>query len=252
MILNVSVIHPLLLDKCQIVSVDFVSNSPEFTPMRMEGTSPPCLQGLHCWGGGEELLGRSTLWSKSYGQEQNKNVGHLQEDHTSGLCSPCTKEESPDLMIPREPQAAHASLPCTFILCIQAPSQGCLYHSHSTVWGTVHSRKEFSAFKDMTKTYNTKRARKEEVISCVSSGGSLAWPVETQLCQVQGWCPFWSSWALLTERKTRITPKPSCCSKFSAHQWGMILQLCSSWLPLAIIFIPFSQLVPCLHDMWKY
>lgn len=37
----------------------------------------------------------------------------------------------------------------------------------------------------------------------------------------------------------------------SAHWWDTILQHCSSWLPLAIIFIPFSQLVPCLHDMWK-
>lgn len=154
--------------------------------------------------------------AKSPGHEQKENAEHPQEDHTSGFCSLCAKEELRDLVILGEPQTACISHPCMFILCIQAPSQGHLYHSHSAMWVTVHGTKEFLAWTiRQDKPNHMKKAQRGR-----SYFLSVIWEIIGMAslkpnCARLWYCCGFSSWAVLTKWK----PKLSSCSKFSAHRW---------------------------------
>lgn len=174
----------------------------------------------------EGFPGRSTSSSRSSGQDKRKrwNIYKRKRWNIYKRIVLFPKENCG--IGPGEPWAA---LPPLAVLCIPAPSLGCFYH-------TQHQHCPWQKRVSSLARQDKYRRRKEVRLWMAYLNSRL-----------QSWCVFHPA-----ERKPQSLSEPGSCTKFSAHQWVMIFQHCSPWLPLAIIFIPFSQLVPCLHDRWKY
>lgn len=90
MIINISIAHPLLQDKCQIFLGDFMSDCPESGPLCTERASP-----LLCYALTAGVEGKSCLaeahHGQSCGEEEKEDVEHLQEDCVSVFCLGCVK-----------------------------------------------------------------------------------------------------------------------------------------------------------------
>lgn len=186
--------------------------------------NPSGLECVHCW---EEA--ESCLAGAHHNQEVLDRIRGKYEVSTRRLCWLLAKETRGI-----GPGGPWTALPSLHVPCIQTPSQGWFCYTHTTC-GLPMVEKSFQP----CKTRQTqKESRGEEGFTWVPPG----------------------RW------RARLNPKPGvlftqlrekhnlCLSqtKVSAHQWLMIFQYCSPWLSLALIFILFSQLVPCLHVRWKY
>lgn len=90
MIINISIAHPPLQDKCQIFLGDFMSDCPESGPLCTERASP-----LLCYALTAGVEGKSCLaeahHGQSCGEEKKEDVEHLQEDCVSVFCLGCVK-----------------------------------------------------------------------------------------------------------------------------------------------------------------
>lgn len=229
MMINISIIHPLLLGKKTDILGGLCFRLSR-TYSWAHGGSPhqAGMCSLFCW---EEA--ESCLAGAHHNQGVLDRVRGKYEISTRRSCWLFAKNNHGTG--PGEPWTA---LPSLHVLCIQAPCQGC-YYTHTT-WGLSMVEKSFQPCK--TRKIQ-KENRGEEGFTRVSPGRWMA-HLNSRL---QDWCAF-----NLAERKTQSMSEPGSCTKFSAHWWVMIFQHFSPWLSLAIIFIPFSQLVPCLHDRRKY